>query len=88
MFSTSETHARTFRYSPVAHFKIPSPPDHPTGLRITRLKDTSAVLRWQRPDNYRVQASLVYKVYLSESFLDRSVAYLYLCVWKPRNPPW
>eukprot|EP00668_Euglena_longa_P012771 GGOE01015256.1.p1 GENE.GGOE01015256.1~~GGOE01015256.1.p1 ORF type:complete len:835 (-),score=260.47 GGOE01015256.1:66-2297(-) len=61
------------RFSPVAQFKAPSIPDHPTGLRITQLCDHSAVLRWKKPGNHQLHNNLMYKVFLNAAYGERFV---------------
>ena len=55
----------------MAHFLAPSVPQPPTSLKIVNLRDTCAVVKWRKPDNFRSHANLVYKVYLSSGYQDR-----------------
>eukprot|EP01012_Entosiphon_sulcatum_P034226 TRINITY_DN4337_c0_g1_i1.p1 TRINITY_DN4337_c0_g1~~TRINITY_DN4337_c0_g1_i1.p1 ORF type:complete len:2657 (-),score=384.73 TRINITY_DN4337_c0_g1_i1:38-8008(-) len=61
------------RYSPIAHFKTPSVPEHPTGIKIIQLRDTTAVLRWNKPSNYKVHPNILYKIYLNTNWNERFV---------------
>jgi hypothetical protein len=57
--------------SPIAHFKTPSVPDHPTGIHVRNLTHNAAHIRWQRPGNHTEHTELVYRVYLNNSYVDR-----------------
>ena len=61
------------QYSPVAHFHAPSVPQPPTCLKIAQLRDTSAIVKWKKPDNSRSHTNLHYKVYLSASYSEKPV---------------
>eukprot|EP00756_Hemistasia_phaeocysticola_P021988 Hpha_TRINITY_DN15805_c0_g5::TRINITY_DN15805_c0_g5_i1::g.190173::m.190173 len=61
------------QYSPVAHFGAPSVPQPPSQLKIVNLRDTSATVKWRRPENWKQHTNLVYKVYLSNSYHERPV---------------
>eukprot|EP01065_Artemidia_motanka_P026139 TRINITY_DN3105_c0_g2_i1.p1 TRINITY_DN3105_c0_g2~~TRINITY_DN3105_c0_g2_i1.p1 ORF type:complete len:2223 (+),score=398.42 TRINITY_DN3105_c0_g2_i1:984-7652(+) len=61
------------QYSPVAHFSAPSVPQAPSQLKIINLRDTSATVKWRRPENWRQHTNLTYKVYLASSYLDRPI---------------
>ena len=58
-------------HSPIAHFKTPSLPDHPTHLRVTRLTHCSALLHWEPPANSAEHTDILYRVYLNNSYLDQ-----------------
>eukprot|EP01063_Lacrimia_lanifica_P028443 TRINITY_DN4154_c0_g2_i1.p1 TRINITY_DN4154_c0_g2~~TRINITY_DN4154_c0_g2_i1.p1 ORF type:complete len:2480 (+),score=936.01 TRINITY_DN4154_c0_g2_i1:61-7500(+) len=59
------------QYSPVAHFHAPSVPQPPTCLKIVNLRDTSAIVKWKKPENFRSHMNLIYKVYLSASYSEK-----------------
>jgi hypothetical protein len=54
--------------SPVANFKTPSVPDHPTGLHLTHLTHCSALLKWKKPANYQEHVQLMYRIYLNNCY--------------------
>ena len=61
------------QYSPVAHFHAPSVPQPPTQLKIINLKESSATLKWRKPENWRSHTNVLYKVYLSASYSEKPV---------------
>eukprot|EP00760_Papus_ankaliazontas_P006849 PhM_4_TR13192/c0_g1_i1/m.24804 len=56
------------KWSPVATFRTPSIPDHPSELHVTHLTHNSAILRWRRPQNHEEHDGLMYKVFLSNQY--------------------
>eukprot|EP00658_Telonema_sp_P-2_P025929 TRINITY_DN20456_c0_g1_i4.p1 TRINITY_DN20456_c0_g1~~TRINITY_DN20456_c0_g1_i4.p1 ORF type:complete len:257 (+),score=57.70 TRINITY_DN20456_c0_g1_i4:777-1547(+) len=54
--------------TPVAHFKTPSVPGNPTGLRISNLTHNAALLRWNKPANHEEHIDIIYRVFLNNSY--------------------
>eukprot|EP01060_Flectonema_neradi_P002744 TRINITY_DN1173_c3_g2_i1.p1 TRINITY_DN1173_c3_g2~~TRINITY_DN1173_c3_g2_i1.p1 ORF type:complete len:2434 (+),score=422.01 TRINITY_DN1173_c3_g2_i1:80-7381(+) len=59
------------QYSSVAHFHAPSVPQPPTQLKIVNLRESSATLKWKKPENWRSHTNVLYKVYLSASYNEK-----------------